>query len=97
MDILAALVSTGGGVRKFLLCVAWYAIPNVSWASSGGDTVVLSAFAGLPDAWSSLHSGVPGASHKCSPIIEISTSFPHCEHFMVGKNADSRGKAMMCQ
>lgn len=43
-----------------------------------------------------VHSGVAGALHKCSPMREISTSFPQLEHLMVGKNVDSRGKAMMC-
>lgn len=56
---------------------------------------MLSACVVYVESWSPLHSGVAGA-HKCSPIMEISTSFPHCEHLMVGKNVDSRGKAMMC-
>lgn len=31
------------------------------------------------------------ALQMCSPIIDISTSLPHCEHLTVGMKADSRG------
>src|SRR3569833_1386565 len=35
--------------------------------------------------------------HMCSPIMEISICYPHDEHFIVGKNADSLGAAdMVC-
>lgn len=44
-----------------------------------------------------LHSGVDSLSHKCSPMREISTSFPQFEHLIVGKNVDSRGRAMICR
>jgi len=32
----------------------------------------------------------PGPPQICSPIMEISTCRPHCEHFIVGMKLDSR-------
>lgn len=42
-----------------------------------------------------LRSATP--AQRWSPIMEISTWLPHCEHFIVGKKADSLGIAMLAR
>ena len=36
-----------------------------------------------------VRSGIDGAPHTCSPIMEMSTSSPHVEHFMAGMKLDA--------
>lgn len=46
------------------------------------------------ELWKGYSHSADGPLHICSPIKEISTWAAHCEHLIVGRNADSLAMAM---
>lgn len=83
---LAIAVSTGG-TTLILSCTLL--LNGMNWSIEPPPALGL----GLGPALAPPAALLPPAlsPHMCSPIMEISTWFPHDEHFIVGMKVDSLG------
>lgn len=95
-NVLAAEVSTRGGIERpgfkklepYLFCFGGDEAPKFPYESGGGVAKPASLARCCHEIEAYLRSVL--VLHTCSPIMAISISLWHMEHFIVGRNVDTR-------